>query len=180
MKPPKFLSQISPLPRVITEALRLVGVSETLGKADNPVIMEWRDELNRAGKEIHGFSGDEVPWCGLFVAIVCHRAGKEIVKEPLWARNWALFGVKSPKPSLGDVMVFHRGNGGHVAFYVGEDKEAYHVLGGNQSDSVNVTRIAKSRGLVACRRPIYKNMPATVKPYQLVKSGSLSSPLKES
>jgi len=180
MKPPSYLGKISPLPRVITEALRLVGVSETLGSENNPVIMEWRDELNRAGKEIHGFSGDEVAWCGLFAAIVCHRAGKKIVKEPLWARNWAKFGVKSPAPSLGDVMVFPRGNGGHVAFYVGEDEEAWHILGGNQSNSVNVTRMPKARGLVACRRPIYNNMPATVKPYKLAKSGSLSSPLTES
>lgn len=35
--------------------------------------------------------------------------------------------------------------GGDVALYVGEDAGAYHCLGGNQSDKVCITRIAKSR-----------------------------------
>lgn len=34
---------------------------------------------------------------------------------------------------------------GHVGFAVGQDKDYYHVLGGNQSDQVNITKIAKSR-----------------------------------
>ena len=49
----------------------------------------------------------------------------------------------------GAITVFWRGSpdgwSGHVGFYAGEDKDAYHVLGGNQSDMVNVTRVAKSR-----------------------------------
>jgi hypothetical protein len=42
-------------------------------------------------------------------------------------------------------MVFKRAGGGHVGFYVGEDKDAYHILGGNQSDMVSVARVAKDR-----------------------------------
>jgi len=38
---------------------------------------------------------------------------------------------------------------GHVGFYAGEDERAYHVLGGNQSDSVSITRIPKDRLLEA-------------------------------
>jgi hypothetical protein len=51
------------------------------------------------------------------------------------------------------VLVFWRGkrNGslGHVGFYHSEDSQSYHVLGGNQSNSVNLTRIGKDRLLDA-------------------------------
>ena len=49
-------------------------------------------------------------------------------------------------------MVFSRTGGGHVGFYVGEDKDAYHILGGNQSDMVSIARVAKDRH-VATRWP---------------------------
>ena len=173
MKIPDYIGKLAVVPRTIQEASRLFGTKEVPGSGDSPEIMGWRDELNAAGKKISGYSGDDVPWCGLFVAIVCHRAGKEVVKDPLWARNWAEFGVKSPNPGLGDVLVFARGGAGHVGFYVGEDDGAFHVLGGNQSDQVNVTRVAKAR-LLACRRPIYRAMPESVKPYRLSSAGALS------
>jgi hypothetical protein len=38
---------------------------------------------------------------------------------------------------------------GHVGFYNGEDQNAYHVLGGNQSDSVSIARVGKDRFLEA-------------------------------
>lgn len=46
---------------------------------------------------------------------------------------------------------------GHVGFYAGEDKTAYRILGGNQSNSVSLAWIAKDR-LLASR------WPATVPP----------------
>jgi hypothetical protein len=53
----------------------------------------------------------------------------------------------------GAVLVFWRGSKsgtlGHVGFYQGEDDEAYHVLGGNQSNKVNTARVGKDRLLDA-------------------------------
>jgi hypothetical protein len=49
-------------------------------------------------------------------------------------------------------MVFSRKGGGHVGFLLSEDADTYHILGGNQSDTVNVARIAKSR-FVGARWP---------------------------
>lgn len=40
-----------------------------------------------------------------------------------------------------------------MGFYWAEDDDAYHVLGGNQSNSVNITRIAKDR-LLSARWPL--------------------------
>jgi hypothetical protein len=77
-------------------------------------------------------------------------------QNPYWARNWLHFGV-STQPCMWCVMVFSRDGGGHVGFAVGEDATDYYVLGGNQSDSVNIVRISKSR-LLGCRWPsTYKN-----------------------
>ncbi|WP_051379816.1 hypothetical protein [Bradyrhizobium murdochi] len=69
---------------------------------------------------------------------------------------------------LGDVLTFKRDGDGHVALCVGED--AYHCLGGNQSDQVCITRTAKSRPYKA-RRPIYNVQPANVRKIVLVANG---------
>lgn len=174
--PPNYtwLSKLGQLPLTLQNAMRLYGVQEVVGKGSNKTILDWRDELNLAGVKIAGYSDDDIPWCGLYAAIVCHRSGKPVVKDPLWARNWAKFGTKSPQAALGDVLVFERGSGGHVGFYVAEDATAYHVLGGNQSNRAKIARIAKKR-CIAVRRPPYNNRPASVKPYLVKAAGTLST-----
>lgn len=173
----QWLDKIKILPKNISIGLNSIGVHEVIGKGSNKTIMSWRDELNQAGVKISGYSDDDIPWCGLFAAIVSYRRMKvasEVVKDPLWARNWAKYGIKSPQASLGDVLVFSRNSGGHVGFYIAEDESAYHVLGGNQSNKVSITRVAKDR-CIAVRRPPYKVVPVSVKPYLVKAAGSLSS-----
>ncbi|UNK78108.1 hypothetical protein MNQ96_10975 [Sphingopyxis granuli] len=58
--------------------------------------------------------------------------------------------------------------------YVGEDYGAFHVLGGNQSDGVTITRVAHDR-CIAIRRPVYRKAPASAKPVQLAANGALST-----
>ena len=167
----RWLTTLDPLPRTIAEALKLFGTVEVPGAANSPIIMGWADEVG--GAVDRAYSADSIPWCGLFAAVVAKRAGKALPASPLWALSWATFGTPSPQASLGDVLVFKRNGGGHVGFYVGEDATAYHVLGGNQSDRVCITRIAKAR-LHAARRPDYRNQPATVTPRHLAAAGALS------
>jgi hypothetical protein len=77
---------------------------------------------------------------------------------------------------LGDVLVFTRhGGGGHVGFYVGEDETCYHVLGGNQSNMVNTTRILKSRCFGIRRCPWRVVQPTNVRVIQLAATGSISN-----
>lgn len=169
-----WLAGLGLLPRTIQEGLKLLGTAEVVGKGSNKTIIAWRDELNQAGVRITGFSDDDVPWCGLLAAIVAHRAGKAVVENPLWAKNWPTFGVKSPQAALGDVLVFNRpGGGGHVGFYIAEDAAAYHVLGGNQSNRVSIARIGKDR-CIAERRPLMTIPPASMKPYRVAATGALS------
>lgn len=131
----------------LAEAIRLKGLHEDRSQAE---LMGWFDRAVR-------INPGEIPWCGAFVA-TCLRKWDGLLKlpdNPLGARNWASFGAEVP-PQLGAILVFWRGRKsgwqGHVGFYWGEDDSAYHVLGGNQSDAVTVTRIAKSR-LLAARWP---------------------------
>lgn len=169
----EWLAKVGTLPRTISEALAEYGTLETPGAADNPKIIGWAAEV---GKDIAAVYGhDSIPWCGLFAAVIVKRAGKPVIAGPLWAANWAKFGTKADKASLGDILVFTRKGGGHVGFYLAEDATAYHVLGGNQSDKVCVTRILKSR-CTAARRPIWQTaQPASVKPYRVAATGALST-----
>ncbi|CAM5400917.1 hypothetical protein AFEL58S_02033 [Afipia felis] len=159
-----------PGPRMLREALALYGTLEAPGAKDNPAILAWAAEVGLT----RTYSHDSIPWCGLFIAVVAKRAGKPVVDSPLWALSWADFGTPVKAPMLGDILTFKRNGGGHVALYVGEDATAYHCLGGNQSDSVCITRIAKSR-LYRARRPIYNVQPANVRRMTLAASGALST-----
>jgi uncharacterized protein (TIGR02594 family) len=147
-----------PGPLMLLEALKLYGTVETPGAGNNPTIMAWAAETG-----VSGYTADSVPWCGLAMAVICKRAGKKLPAGPLWALNWSKFGVEAGQPMLGDVLTFTRDGGGHVALYVAEDQAAYHVIGGNQSDAVSITRIDKKR-LYRARRPTYTNRPKNVRP----------------
>ncbi|MBY0303603.1 MAG: TIGR02594 family protein [Sphingomonas sp.] len=171
--PPAYgwIDDLRPRPRMLEEARKLYGTFEETGRADNPVILGWAKETGLTST----FTADSIPWCGLFMAVVAKRAGKSLVEGPLWARNWANFGKPADKAQLGDILVFRRAQGsGHVGLYVGEDYGAFHVLGGNQSGGVTITRIGRDR-CIAVRRPAYRKAPATAKPVHLAASGILST-----
>ena len=93
------------------------------------------------------------------------------VPNPLGARNWQSFDLEVP-PALCALLVFWRGSRsgwkGHVGFYHGEDRTHYHVVGGNQSDAVTISRIAKKR-LPSARWP--DGFPYTTNPILLDPKG---------
>lgn len=167
-----FLNAIGTLPRMVSVALGELGTVETPGAGNTPRIMQWADAvgIERIG---YKYSGDSVPWCGLFMAWVALKAGKPVPAGPLYALNWGAFGGKAHQPLLGDVLTFVRPSGGHVGLYIGESASTYHVLGGNQSDSVSITEIAKTR-LRAVRRPPMSVPPASMKPWLIGASGLVS------
>ena len=135
----------------LAAAHRLLGVTEAPGPADNPAILGW------AASAALPYDRDETPWCGLFIAhcLASTLPDAPLPSNPLGARQWLGFGVEVP-PQLGAILVFWRGSRdgwtGHVALYWAEDATSYHVLGGNQSDAVTITKIAKSR-LLGARWP---------------------------
>ncbi len=165
------------LPKLVRAAIMELGVVEDPGSANDPRIMEWQATLSTERVEVSAATADAVPWCGLFTAHTALVAGYvgEIPKFPLWALNWSSFGVAAQQPCLGSICTFVRKGGGHVGFYVGEDRAGYyHILGGNQGDRVSIDRIAKSR-LKSCREPAYKVRPASARPFIVAANGAVST-----
>lgn len=139
---------MAPLLPWMAEAENLSGTEEILGSGNNPVILDWAKDLDIR------YPGDDVPWCGLFVA---HCIGATMPREvlptnPLGARAWAVFG-DATEPRVGALLVFWRespsSGKGHVGFYTGENRNAYRILGGNQSNKVGLALMGKDRLLKA-------------------------------
>jgi len=166
-----------PHPKILKEALKLHGTTEISGASSSPTILHWAAEI---GGWLGGYYNDDsIPWCGLFVGICAKRAGFPFGQQALSALAWLAWGQRAGQPSLGDVLVFKRPQGGHVGFYICEDEEAYHVLGGNQSDKVCISRISKQR-LVQARRCRWKLFqPQNIRPI-ICKSNGLPLSLNES
>lgn len=137
----------------------ILGLHE---KRDLARLTKWFD------KSVSWIDPRDIAWCGAFVA-TAHRMADPSIKipdNPLGARNWGKFGVAC-QPVFGATLTFWRVSKaswqGHVGFYWGEDADAYHVLGGNQSNAVTVTRIAKKRllesrwpaGVGIVNRPVF-------------------------
>ena len=131
-------------------AIRKKGLHEKRDNAD------LRAFLKSDGKTL----GDpaSLPWCGDFVetCIAVSLPDAVLPTNPYLARNWLKFGA-TVTTCFGSVLVFWRGsrNGtsGHVGFYYSEDDDHYHVLGGNQTDMICVTKLTKDR-LLGARLPL--------------------------
>lgn len=138
-------------------AERFVGIQEIGGQVDNPQIMSML-KLDNTWPE-----NDEVPWCSAFVNYICWLVRLPRSKD-LRARSWLQIGkgITLDQAVPGDIIVLQRGSGeqpgpdvidapGHVGFYAGRAGDLIEVLGGNQSDTVKISRYPKSR-LLSVRR----------------------------
>ena len=128
-------------------AQRFVGMSEVAGKVSNPQILAML-QLDQAWPE-----QDEVPWCSAFVNYIAWLLRLPRSKS-LGARSWLQVGIpiNLENAEVGfDVVILKRGSGnqpgpevinaaGHVGFFAGSERPQVLMLGGNQSDSVNVSR----------------------------------------
>lgn len=121
------------------------GLREIPGKKHNPTIQRWLRSMGA------WWTDDETPWCGTFVAHCLRDANFSLPVHWYRARGWEAYGLNLRPDRLapGAILVFARAGGGHVGFYEAEDDTHFHVFGGNQSNMVNTTRIAKERLLVA-------------------------------
>ena len=138
-------------------AQRFTGIEEIGGSVDNPQIMAMLKLDNRWP------SNDEVPWCSGFVNYICWICRHPRSKS-LMARSWLTVGrgISLDSAEVGDVVVLKRGSGdqpgpeittapGHVGFYAGRTDSLIEILGGNQSDTVKISRYPVSK-LLGVRR----------------------------
>jgi uncharacterized protein (TIGR02594 family) len=136
-------------------AERFVGMKELAGAEDNPQILAFL-KLDAAWPD-----HDEVPWCSGFVNYIAWLCRAPRSKS-LRARSWLEVGqrIELEDAYPGDVVVLNRGGPmdptiiaakGHVGFYAGHDDELVEVLGGNQSNTVKVSRYKRAE-LLGVRR----------------------------
>ncbi|MDP7150213.1 MAG: TIGR02594 family protein [Paracoccaceae bacterium] len=127
-----------------------IGTTEGLGPEDNPAIMDMYASVGHDWVE-----HDSVAWCAAFVGHCLEKAGLSSTRR-LNARSYLQWGipVDLADAQTGDIVVFSRSSKawqGHVGFFVKAAGSMIEVLGGNQSDAVNIQRYAKSR-LLGVRR----------------------------
>jgi uncharacterized protein (TIGR02594 family) len=144
-----------------------IGLKEVAGPKHNTKIQAWLAKLGAWWKD------DETPWCGTFVAHCLRENGLPVPQHWYRALAWKDYGsnLRPTHVCEGAILVFAREGGGHVGFYVGEDRFYYRVLGGNQSNTVNVMRIAKNR-CIAIRWP--KGVPVTGGPIHVASNAPVS------
>lgn len=170
----EFIKNIGVLPKMISEALKYVGVKEVPGKGSNPVIMEMAKYLGIQNI----YLDDDTPWCALFVSYIAKKVGKPIPFSGyhyLRAASFSNWGksVRKDDAMFGDILVFTRSGGGHVGWYIAETTKTYWVLGGNQGNRVSIVEIAKNR-LSAVRRYYSIAAPDSVRKYYAESSGNVS------
>jgi uncharacterized protein (TIGR02594 family) len=137
-KPKNSNPQTGTGPTWIGIAQAEVGTKEISGSKHNPRIIEYHSTTGK-------FSDDETPWCASFVNWVMQKAGYQGTNSAL-ALSWQSWGKKLTKPAYGSIAVFSWGGGkGHVGFVVGKSGNNIQVLGGNQSNQVNVTSFGTSQ-----------------------------------
>lgn len=134
-------------------AKKEIGVKEIAGKKHNKRVLEYHQATTLKA------TTDEVAWCSSFVCWVLEACGIRSTRSAA-ARSYSSYGdsVSKAKIQIGDIVVFQRGNSswqGHVGFFAGwanKDKTSIAVLGGNQSNSVNISNYPTYK-LIAIRRP---------------------------
>lgn len=154
----------------ITEAHKHVGLYEKKGPTHHPEILKFWKDIKRGG-----IKDDETPWCAAFVGAMLERCGIRSTRFES-AKSYLQWGVTLTNPVVGCVVVFSRDGGGHVGFFLGYDKKGnLLVLGGNQSDGVNVRAFPVERA-TGYRYPPTLQIPTTAVP--ILSAGPLA--VKES
>jgi uncharacterized protein (TIGR02594 family) len=127
--------------RVFAIAQGEIGVRSIPGPQHHPRILEYHSTTGN-------FSDDETAWCSSFVNWVLKQSGIQGTGSAA-ARSWMQWSIPTNSPKRGDIVVLWRNDPsswqGHVGFYVSETATHINILGGNQSNAVNIQAYPKSR-----------------------------------
>lgn len=137
---------------IIEVALSQYGVTEnTSSKVHNEKILSYFHETGHKWVK-----NDETAWCSAFwnwVISKCELKGS----GKLNARSWLDVGeeVEIGNAKVGDTVVLWRSSPnswkGHVGGYITHDSKYVYLIGGNQSNQVNIKPYLKSR-ILSVRR----------------------------
>lgn len=126
--------------RWVVEARKNLNIHEIKGPQHCAEILQYWRDIKRGG-----IKDDETPWCAAFVGAMLERVGIQSTRFES-ARSYLTWGTELREPVPGCIVVFTRDGGGHVGFVVGQNENRdLLVLGGNQSDAVNIRAFQRSR-----------------------------------
>lgn len=135
---------------LVEHAMQYYKVREVPGKKHNSIIAEWTKRV------LDWAYDDEIPWCSNFLNAMAQDVGLESSGKAN-ARSWLSVGTEIENPVLSDIVVFWRESPkswkGHVGIFMGYryDGKYITVLGGNQSNEVNISLYPTAR-LLGFRR----------------------------
>lgn len=110
-----------------------IGVKEISGKKHNPRIVWYASFTSLKATD------DETPWCSAFMCAMAFLAGLPSTKSAA-AKSWLTYGLPGDG-SQGDIAIFKRSGGHHVAFVnkaFQKGDKVVNVLGGNQGNCVSI------------------------------------------
>lgn len=150
--------------RWLEEARKYIGQMEIKGPRHNPLILQFWKDIKRGG-----IKDDETPWCAAYAGAMLERVGIRSTRFES-AKSYLSWGVQLHEPAYGCIVVFSRDGGGHVGFVVGQaDNGDLMVLGGNQSDAINIRAFSRSR-VTGYRWPV--NEPLDSRPLPVMNAAS--------
>jgi uncharacterized protein (TIGR02594 family) len=127
-------------PRWLIEARKCIGLHEAKAPENNPEIVQFWHDIKRSG-----IKDDKTPWCAAFAGAMLERAGITSTRFES-AKSYLDWGEALNTYAYGCVVIFNCDGGGHVGFVVGQQANGdLLVLGGNQSDAVNIKAFPTSR-----------------------------------
>jgi uncharacterized protein (TIGR02594 family) len=122
--------------RLYAHAAKDLGLSEIPGPASHPRIRlaidmaaDWLDE-----------DDSKTAWCGCIMGLWCFELDLGVPAARYRAASWLNWGmsVSLAQARKGDVVIFARKGGNHVALFDRKEGRNVYVLGGNQSNRVSV------------------------------------------
>lgn len=135
----------------VTLALNELGVSELMGDANNPRILEYFGCTNYPKEQV---SDSATPWCAAFICWCLERAGIDSPRSA-WSLSFLKWGQTLLGPEFGAICVLSRTTDptkGHVGIVIGWDQKIVYLLSGNTSNKVTITGYDISK-VLGYRRP---------------------------
>ncbi len=146
----------SGMPPWMYEMHRRSGLHEV---RDNGTLAAW---MRRYGKYLGNPAN--LPWCGDAVESCLAKVlpDEPLPGNPFWAQAWRTFGLDAGGPMIGSIGVIRwNERSGHVGFVAGVSGSRINLLGGNQSNAINIRAFPAAK-FIAFRWP--RSFPKAIYP----------------
>lgn len=137
---------VETMPPWMAEMHRKMGLHEV---RDNALLTAWLKIGRALGNPA------KLPWCGDAVesCIAKTLPTEPLPANPFFAQAWASWGTDTVVPLVGSIGVIRwNASSGHVGIVAGIEGNTVYLLGGNQSNAINVSGFSRSK-FIAFRWP---------------------------